>query len=185
MIGRGARPVRGHAVRRAFAVAIVSALALATLSASGLGWLASAEAAQRGAAQLPPGTASLAGLVYNDLNSSGSWSAGEPGIGNVTITLTGNDTNGAVVNSTATTGQDGTYSFSGLPAGTYVLIESQPAGYSDGQETVGTFSGNLGLNDIISGIVLADGDAGTGYNFGEHAIPANPSPSPSPKPCIT
>ena len=66
---------------------------------------------------------------------------------------------------TATTGADGTYSFVGLPLGTYTLTETQPAGYTDGKDKLGTSGGTLG-NDNVTSITLGTG-AATGYDFGE------------------
>ncbi len=177
--------------RGVLGLASIALMFLVALSAGGLGWQATAQAAgQEQAARsgktngdahttVLMATGSLSGLVYADADANGSWSPGEPGISGVSIALTGTDTNGAAVSSTTTT-QIGGFTFSGLPAGTYTLIESQPPGYSDNQETAGTYSGNLALNDIISNIVLPDGGNGTGYNFGE--LPIMPSPSPSPSP---
>lgn len=184
MVVRGARSTPWRRMRRGTA-ALGAVLVLAVaLASGGLRCQAVAGAAPRAAAAgnglvlLAPG--SLAGLVYVDLNSNGSWSMGEPGINGVTVTLTGTDGNGASVNGLFTTGPDGTYIFENLPQGTYYLIESQPSGYNDGQETAGTYSGSLAINDIIGNIPLPDGGVGSGYNFGELAQPAQPSPSPSP-----
>ena len=80
---------------------------LVTLSAGGLGWQATAQAAgQEQAARsgktngdahttVLMATGSLSGLVYADADANGSWSPGEPGISGVSIALTGTDTNGA------------------------------------------------------------------------------------------
>ena len=58
--------------------------------------------------------------------------------------------------------------------GSFRLIEVQPNGYADGQETVGTLGGNQWGNDEVSGIAVTSGANGTGYNFGER--PGNRSP---------
>ena len=68
------------------------------------------------------GILKISGRVYDDKNCNGQRNAGDIGIGGVTLTLTP----GAVVTLTAA---DGTYSFSGLAAGTYVVTETDPAGY--------------------------------------------------------
>lgn len=120
--------------------------------------------------ELPP--VSLAGAVYIDANRNGVRDPGETaGIANVTITLTGTDDLGAAVSQTTSTDGAGAYAFSNLRPGSYSLTESQPAAWDDGGETVGTVAGTargaLGGNDIITSIVMAPGDGGIGYNFGE------------------
>ena len=168
MMGLGARNSRAGWTRRALALVGITLSVLAALSASGMRWQATAGAAQANA--MAPG--SISGLIYIDLNSSGTWSPGEPGINGVVINLTGNElVGGAAVNRSLTTGPDGTYSFTAVEAGTYTLVEVQPAGYNDGDETVGSANGNDSLNDIISDIQLADGVNATGYNFGELSQP--------------
>src|SRR5207244_37114 len=90
----------------------------------------------------------------------------------VVVTLTGTTAAGAPVNRTATTAADGSYSFADLPAGTYTLSETQPAGLYDGPDAAGNSGGQPG-NDVVSAVVLAPGTDGTGYLFGEFP-PADP-----------
>ena len=115
---------------------------------------------------------SLAGFVYIDANKNGVRDAGETaGIGGVTLTLTGTDDLGQAVNATATTANDGSYSFPNLRPGTYQVDETQPAQWQDGGDAVGTVNGTpngaLSGNDRIGSIVLGAGQAGVNYNFGE------------------
>jgi uncharacterized repeat protein (TIGR01451 family)/fimbrial isopeptide formation D2 family protein len=110
--------------------------------------------------------ASLSGNVYNDLNNDGTRQGGEPGVGGATITLTGTDDLGTAINTTVQTQPDGTYSFGNLRPGTYTVTETQPAGYLDGIDTVGSLNGTLGA-DSVSAIPVNPADTGTGYNFGE------------------
>src|SRR5262249_17998963 len=84
----------------------------------------------------PP--SSLSGYVYFDANQNGVLDAGEAGIGGVWIRLTGVDDQGHAVDVSVQTDENGFYLFSGLRPGTYSLTEAQPAGYSDGQESLGT-----------------------------------------------
>ena len=126
----------------------------------------------------------LSGKVYVDLNGNGVLDAGEPGIPDVTITLSGKTKDGSEVCDlispkpcTITTGADGGYSFVGLPesdATGYILTEQRQTDaplsrYADGEETVGSLGGSKGVNDQISGIKLA-GIFGSNYNFGEKGI---------------
>jgi hypothetical protein len=123
---------------------------------------------------------SISGYVYLDVNDSGIKGdvAGETGIAGVTVTLTGTDYVGNAVSKTATTDSSGKYVFSNLlpsNSGGYALKETQPAGYLDGLEGVGTVNGvTVGAatgGDGISCIVLpgCNNDA-VNYDFGEHGI---------------
>lgn len=111
---------------------------------------------------------SLAGFVYCDTNSDGIKQAGEGGVPNVAIQLTGTDTQGPVNLSTATDA-NGSYSFSNLRPGTYILKETQPAGFTDGIDAVGSLGGTL-TNDQISNITLPQNGVGVNYNFGEGCL---------------
>ena len=111
--------------------------------------------------------ASLAGFVYVDANNDGIKEAGEAGIGNVTVTLTGTNDLGNSVNVPTTTLSDGSYSFSNLRPGTYTITESQPAAYEEGKDAIGTPGGNATVQDVFSNIVLAEGVNGVNNNFGE------------------
>ncbi len=129
--------------------------------------------------------ASIAGVVFVDTKDTGTKLASDPGIRNVNIKLTGIDKyTGATITRTATTANDGSYSFTGLPpsdgAG-YTLMETQPAGYFDGKDekagaviagskgTATTTGVDAPATDTIAGIVLNGGQNLTGYNFGELA----------------
>src|SRR5262249_20813680 len=54
----------------------------------------------------------LAGNVYQDNNRNGVLESGEPGIGSVTLTLTGTNGMGQSITATTTTAANGTYTFS-------------------------------------------------------------------------
>ncbi len=103
---------------------------------------------------LPPAT--ITGYVYNDLNSSGGFDAGEPGLDGVTVTLS----NGA----TTTTNTAGFYSFANLPAGTYSMTETDPFGFTSSGDT-------QGANDnVISAIMVTAGATSAGNNFFDLAL---------------
>lgn len=108
--------------------------------------------------------ASLSGVVTNN---------GQPQAG-VTVTLTGTNNQGQSVNLTVTTGSNGAFSFTGLQPGDYTITETPPSassgnfylgtspssGQINGQTATDTASGTS-----ISGITLASGGVGTGFNF--------------------
>ena len=140
------------------------------------------------------GGASLSGTVFYDVDDNGSQGGGETGIGGVSIALQGCvagldgvlDTAALPIDGNAVpacagddqyvirttlTGLDGTYAFSGLPAGRYRVTEAQPAGYADGARAVGTSGGTANargtLPSVVTDIVLATDVVATGYDFGE------------------
>ena len=142
------------------ATATVTNTATATanvlLAGGGVNTVLSPETATDTARVEVPAPASIAGKVVDN---------SVVGIPGVTITLSG--TAGA----TTTTAADGTYSFTGLAAGTYTVAETQPSGYADGVDTAGSTGGTAG-NDVISGIPIVAGDASINNDFSEIVIVA-------------
>ncbi len=117
-------------------------------------------------AQLDP--AVFSGHVFRDDNNDATEQAGEPGIANVTLTLTGTDDRGSSVSRSTTSTSDGSYSFASLRPGTYGVTITPPSGYLDGKETVGSAGGSVGVHQI-SGATLTPATTATGYNFAELA----------------
>ena len=90
--------------------------------------------------------------------------AGELGIANVPVTLTGTDVLGNAVNLATTTDASGNWFFDGLlaaGAAGYTVTEGAipPASgtFADGRETAGSLGGSAAVNDVISGIALTAG----------------------------
>jgi SdrD B-like domain len=108
---------------------------------------------------------SLSGSVYVDANDNGVRDGSEAGIPNVVVKLIGEDDQGAAVNTSIETDNSGNYVFDDLRPGLYVIAETQPAGFADGKDTLGTLGGSK-INDRFLITVLAD-QHGTGYTFGE------------------
>jgi hypothetical protein len=54
-----------------------------------------------------------------------------------------------------------------LLPGTYALTETQPAGYGQGTNALGTTGGTNSAQDVFSDIVLTQNQNGTNYNYGE------------------
>ena len=110
-----------------------------------------------------PKPAQLSGFVYVDAGNDGVKGAGETAISGVTLNLL--NASGATVGTT-TTNDSGYYEFKNLAAGTYSVVETQPANYLDGKDTAGSTGGTV-TNDKISAITLKAGDNSVNNNFGE------------------
>jgi hypothetical protein len=108
---------------------------------------------------------SISGYVYFDTNDDGIRDAAELAISQVEISLSGTDNQGQPVNMTTHSGTDGSYSFTALPEGDYVVTQKQPSMTVDGRDTIGSLGGTVG--DDRFEISLGDGVDAEGYNFGE------------------
>jgi hypothetical protein len=117
--------------------------------------------------------ASLSGFVFEDFNDDGQLDFGEKGLSGVPITLTGTDDLGNPVNLTQQTDASGSYLFLNLRPGNYYLTETQPAGYLQGIDTVGTAGGSLSVVDQFS-VPLAPQANGLNYNYGERPTSTGP-----------
>lgn len=117
--------------------------------------------------------ATISGYVYHDQSQDGRRDANEDPISGTQITLVNQD--GKIVATTRTDAQ-GAYRFDNVTPGEYSLLETQPAGYRDGIDSIGTVRneqrGSLGRNDELVSIRLNQGDDGVEYNFGE-IVPAS------------
>jgi VCBS repeat-containing protein len=111
---------------------------------------------------------SLAGYVYLDGDGDGTMDSDESGIPGVLITLAGTDGSGNSVSRTAITSGDGSFSFTGLPSGTYQLTESQPCAMLDGSESTEITDAVTG-SDEFTGITLSNDGSGVCY-FGESGL---------------
>jgi uncharacterized repeat protein (TIGR01451 family) len=116
-----------------------------------------------------PLTSTIAGFVYVDANSNGTRDTGEVGIAGVQITLTGTDTLGNAVNRAVTTDNTGQYLISNLAAGTYTVRETQPAGFRDGSESVGTGATATAGDDVFTALGLGVDTDAANFNFGERS----------------
>ena len=114
----------------------------------------------------------LYGYVFSDINNDGVNTNGyDTAISNARVALSGTTIFGQPVYSVTLTDFRGRFLFNRLVTGTYVLTETQPAGYLDGIDTAGSLGGSAsslaGGDDILSGIVITDGSYGRNYLFGE------------------
>lgn len=118
---------------------------------------------------------SIAGSVYTDNNRNNIFDAGEA-INNVTLNLSGDDIFGYTINRNTTTDSNGNYIFTGLPPGTYKIIETQPGNYFDKNESAGSAGGSVNnalyssnqSENQITNIVLSSATAATNYVFQEY-----------------
>jgi len=94
----------------------------------------------------------LGDTVFFDFNEDGLQTAGEPGIGMVTVNLI--DANTGAVISTTMTGADGMYLFDMLPAGNYAVEFLLPAGFVFTQNDTGNDADDSDA-DPITGITPA------------------------------
>lgn len=114
----------------------------------------------------------ITGTVWNDRDRDGIFDSSESGLSNVAVTLL--DGSGVAL-VTDRTDANGDYGFIGFPAGTYLLLETDPAGF------VSTTSNDLGPMTLAAGQVIAEqnfGDAQqlsttgltAGYTLGTFAV---------------
>ena len=93
---------------------------------------------------------------------------GKVGIPDVTIQLL--DADGNLVAETLTD-ENGDYEFDGLAPGSYSVVEVQPEGFIDADESLGSVGGSAvgsATNDRFTNIVLGSGDQAVDYDFCEH-----------------
>ena len=107
----------------------------------------------------------IAGTVFQDDNGDGIQQIGEAGIAGVEITLTGTDVFGNPVETTVLTDANGVYEFTELNAGTYSVEQTQPEGFTDGEE-MGDSSFTI-ENDRMSNIQLGFGQSFRSSTFAE------------------
>ena len=127
--------------------------------------------------ELVPST--LSGSVFVDFNSDGARNAGEPGIANVGVALTGTDDRGNAVSSPTTTDASGNYTVGSLrpsSAAGYTLTETQPAGFTNGPNPpVGSAdslggtrpAAGVGFGLVVSAIPVAPNQNGINYTYAE------------------
>jgi hypothetical protein len=123
----------------------------------------------------PPRYFTLSGLVFLDLNNDGQVQYGETAISGVRIDL--RNEAGTVISTTYTNSQ-GIYEFTGLSAGRYTITESQPAGYAQGINSVGTLGGSISAVDqFFVELSIAGGQFdGLNYNFAERPTATSVQP---------
>ena len=111
--------------------------------------------------------ADISGTVFHDENNNGVFDPGEEPIADVVIELFDDD--GNLIASTVTDA-NGNYEFNNLFPGHFVVRETQPDDFIDGQDIIGQIdgvnSGEITSNDEFS-VHLDPGDSGVNFDFGE------------------
>ncbi|HJW13441.1 MAG TPA: SdrD B-like domain-containing protein [Thermoanaerobaculia bacterium] len=112
-------------------------------------------------------TGSISGVKFNDVNGNGARDPGEPGLGGVTITLSSTSQPSRSV----VTGSDGTFTFTGVPFGTYSVSEVVPPGFvQTSPAPPGTLAATLDFShQTLSGLLFGNravvaSIAGTKFN---------------------
>lgn len=112
---------------------------------------------------------SLSGWVYHDRSNDGVFDRDtEQGISQVTLKLL--DGEGVDTGRRAVTNAAGYYEFTDLEPGKYAVMEIHPTDWLDGTDTPGNLGGSADPSppgDMISEIMIAFGQSGVEYNFGE------------------
>ncbi len=115
-----------------------------------------------------PAPGSIGDYVWVDENGDGQQDAGEAGIANAQVTLTGTDIFGNAVNRSTTTDANGKYNFSGVQAGSYTVTVNQaslPAGLAANRtyDYDGVGSAHTAAVNLAPGQEMAQADFG--YNW--------------------
>ena len=121
--------------------------------------------------------ATISGTVFSDDDNDND---GDTAMENVTLTLftdpngDGDPTDGVQVGSPVTTNASGAYSFTGLAPGSYVVVQTQPAGYltvTDGDTTTPADDlANPSTTDNRIPVTVIAGETDTGNDFVEELI---------------
>jgi hypothetical protein len=111
----------------------------------------------------------ISGTVYVDSNNNGLVDSGEPRLAGVALSLSGTDLAGSPVAANTLSSFNGAYLFDDLLPGSYTVTETQPPGFGDGRETVGT--GSLtpvqATDNVFANIGLGSEANAVNFTFGE------------------
>jgi hypothetical protein len=109
----------------------------------------------------------LGNMVWNDVNNNGIKDAGEVGIPGMTVNLfqdanADNTPDGDAI-ATAVTAADGTYNFTNLAAGKYVVGVVIPSGYQQGITTSTSSSPDNNVDNDNNGVKIVNGELFSNY----------------------
>lgn len=108
------------------------------------------------------GVTSVTGFLFFDLSQNGIFDPDEVGISGFTVQISGN----GITPQTTMTAGDGSYTFTGLQPGTYLVCAVPPAGWIQTGPTSGTSCSNGTIGLTITAPAQATDTALTGINFG-------------------
>jgi hypothetical protein len=99
-----------------------------------------------------PAPASVSGTVYNDANANGQRNTGEAGIAARKVFIDKNKNGIADAGEpTTTTNSSGAFTFGGLSAGTYRIVEVIPSGWRRTAPTAGYYDVTVSAGQSVSG----------------------------------
>lgn len=109
------------------------------------------------------GSSEIHGASFSDLDISFSWSTGEPGLSGVVIELFG------PITASTTTDASGAYSFTGVPAGLYIVCQQPQVGSWQTLPTEGAVCPS-GMIGYILGVPSGETVRYIGNDFGNAPI---------------
>ena len=113
----------------------------------------------------------ITGAVFVDHNDNGIQEPNEPGIPNVSLTLTGKNALANNIQITVQTDSNGDYIFSNLMDSNsqgYTVTQTQPQDYNDGLDSkLGIVIDSSRTTDAITGIIINNGTSAINNDFGE------------------
>jgi hypothetical protein len=136
----------------------------------------------------------ISGRKFDDANGNGKEEANEPGLGGWTMQLL--DATGTTVLRSTTTASDGTYTFTNVPPGTYIIREVSQSGWtcdypgtgsacqhkvtlnSENVNSSGNDFGNVPASSVVTTQEPASGVVGS--KFGDSATVTGPAGAPTP-----
>ncbi|HEX7378097.1 MAG TPA: SdrD B-like domain-containing protein, partial [Pirellulales bacterium] len=120
---------------------------------------------------------SISGTVFTDLHADGKLDSGDPGVSDRTVFLNVDGTGKLNNNPSTITDANGNFSFLGLAAGTYNVIEVSPSGVSVSTDTHSivvkagqTATADIGEVSSISGVVFNDLNVNGKLDAGEPGL---------------
>ncbi len=116
--------------------------------------------------ELLPG--SIAGKVFVDENGDCLFDTNENPLAGVQVELL--DASGSIL-ATTTTNAAGEYLFQNLVPGEYAVRETQPTGYLQGGQRLGSHGGDATTPDLLTALNVSSGAALVEYNFCEIVVP--------------
>ncbi len=125
---------------------------------------------------IEPTRSSIAGFVFQDLNSNQLRDVAEKALQSVSIVLFGVDILGTNVVRRTTTDANGAYAFTSLLPGNYNVYEVQPNFYFDNNEVAGTPITPTIVQDAFLNLALTGGVSAVNFNFTEGAYDSSKRP---------